>query len=151
MFNKFEKKMFEAARREAELSDFDQFHVGAVITYNGNIISRGHNSIKTHPVQKKYNKKYRKFNNKDGKMIMDTIHAEMAACLNISYVQGLDIKNWNKVKIFIYRIAPGLKNGYGCAKPCPACSNMLRDLGIKNIYYTDDDGYCYMYMDYEMK
>lgn len=143
-FNNFEKRMFEMAKKEAELSDFDQFHVGAVITYNGNVIGRGHNSDKTHPMQKKYNKAYRVFNNQDGKPIKDSIHAEMAAVLNITYVQSLNIKNWNNVKIFIYRIAPGLPNGYGSARPCPACMHMLRDFNISNVYYTDKYGYSYL-------
>ena len=59
----FDKKMFHQAYIEATKSTFDRFHVGAVIAYKGHIIGRGHNSTKTHPMQQRYDMKYRAFNN----------------------------------------------------------------------------------------
>lgn len=29
------------------------------------------------------------------------------------------------------------------ARPCPACMSAIKELGIKNIYYTTDNGYAY--------
>ena len=29
------------------------------------------------------------------------------------------------------------------ARPCPSCMAAIKDLGIKNIYYTTNDGYSY--------
>ena len=29
------------------------------------------------------------------------------------------------------------------ARPCPACMAAIKDFGIKNIYYTTDDGMAY--------
>ena len=37
-FTNFEKRMFLAARAEAEKSDYDRFHIGCVITYKNKII-----------------------------------------------------------------------------------------------------------------
>lgn len=29
------------------------------------------------------------------------------------------------------------------ARPCPSCMAAIRDIGIKHVYYTTDDGYAY--------
>ena len=31
----------------------------------------------------------------------------------------------------------------GMADPCPSCMAAIRDLGIRDIYYTTNDGYVY--------
>ena len=100
--------------------------------------------ITVHPVQKRYNKRYRHFNNDNGKMICDSMHAEIAALQSIPEQQLLSIKNWSKVSVYVCRIATGLKDRYGCAKPCEACMNCLIDYGITNIYFTDWGGYGYL-------
>ena len=53
---KFDEKMFAAAHKEDEKSDFDSFHMGCVIVYKGAVLAKGCNSDKTHPMQAKYNK-----------------------------------------------------------------------------------------------
>ena len=63
-FSKFDERMFHAAHIEAEKSEYKRFHVGCVITYKHTIIGRGHNSNKSHPMQKEYNQ-YRNFNNNE--------------------------------------------------------------------------------------
>lgn len=140
----FDLRMFYQAKVEATKSTFDRFHVGAVMAYKGHIIGRGHNSSKTHPMQQEYDIRYRDFNNHaNGEFIRHSIHAEVACLNSISYVVGRDV-NWSKVKIYVYRMAPGKKLGYGLAKPCPACMAALRDYGIRKVYYTDDDGLSYL-------
>lgn len=145
-FSKFDMKMFNEAKKEAEKSTFNRFHVGCVITYKGHIIGRGFNSAKSHPRQKLYNNRYRDFNIANGQCINHAVHAEMSALNSISYTTGIQI-DWSKVKVFVYRICPGKKRGYGCSKPCPACMAAIRELGIKKICYTDDDGYAYLQLD----
>ena len=130
-FTNFELRMFEAAKAEAEKSDYDRFKLG------------GKNGNKSHPMQRKYNRLYRKFNCTDGQYIHDSVHAEISAITSIPYVVGKDV-DFSKVKIFVYRICKGKKYGYGNARPCDACMNAIRELGIKNVYYTDDDGYAYL-------
>lgn len=142
-FSNFEKKMFLAARAEAEKSTFDRFNLGCVITYKGHIIGRGFNSDKSHPMQKKYNNRYRSFNIGDGQCVNHALHAEMSAINSIPFTIGIQI-DWSKVKVFVYRISTGKPLGYGMARPCPACMNAIRDLGIRRVYYTDDDGYSYL-------
>ena len=145
-FTNFDMRMFQYAKLEAEKSDFHRFHIGAVIVYNKTIIGKGCNSDKTHPMQKKYNNLYRTFNNEYGGFIKHSIHAEIAAITSIPYVIGKEV-DFNKAKIYIYRISPGKKRGYGRAKPCKACLNAIRDLGIKNVYYSDEDGFNYLYLE----
>ncbi len=138
--SKFDKRMFAAARKIAETSDFKSFHTGCVVVYKKHIIGIGANSDKTHPMQAQYNK-FRKFNKtKNG--IKHSIHAEIAAINSISYVIGRDI-DWSKVKMYIYRICPGHESGQGLSKSCPACQAAIQDLGIKHVYYTTDDGFAY--------
>ena len=135
--------MFDQAKLEAEKSDYERFKLGCVITYKHTIIGRGRNGNKSHPMQRKYNRRFRKFNCTRGQYIHDAVHAEIAAIANIPYVVGKDV-DWSKVKVFVYRICNGKELGYGNAKPCPACMNAIRELGIKNVYFTDDDGYSYL-------
>lgn len=142
-FTNFEIRMFEFAAQEARKSDYYAAKLGCIMTYGHKIISRGHNSNKSHPLQKKYNRRYRNFNNSTGKYIHDSLHSEIDAITKIPYVIGKDI-DWSKVKIFVYRISPGNELGYACAKPCEACMAMIKDCGIRHIYFTDNEGYSYL-------
>lgn len=137
--SKFDYKMFDKARQIAQTSTYDAHNLGCVITYKGHIIAMGANSNKSHTMQKKYNKKYRKFN-KSPKMILDSLHAEMACITKIPYplLQTID---WKKAKIYVYRICKGKSLGQGMARPCESCRAAIRDLGIRKIYYTTDSGY----------
>jgi deoxycytidylate deaminase len=133
-------RYFDMAREVAENSDFGAIKIGCVLVYQGKILAVGHNSRKTSPAQKRYNR-YRQFN-KGTKPIQHSNHAELAAIKSVQYTVAQDI-DWKRVKMFIYRIAPGLPNGMGCAKPCPGCMRLIKDTGIQDIYYSDNDGYCY--------
>lgn len=137
--NKKDYRFFEIARQEALKSDFDRFHIGCVIVYKGHIIGRGSNSDKTHPLQKKYNKE-RKFNKSGSKPIKHSVHAEIAALSSIPYPIQESI-DWNKVKLYTYRICSGKPLGQGLSRCCDACLAALRDKGIKHIYYSTTDGF----------
>lgn len=139
--SKFDYKMFDAARRVAETSNFDSFHLGCVIVYRHKIIGSACNSKKTHPMQKKYNRKYRKF--KHGhKPIVDSLHAEIAAINSIPYPIAQQI-NWKEAAIYVYRICNGKSLGHGLARPCKACLNAIKDIGIGHLYYTGEDSFVY--------
>lgn len=129
--NKREKSMFNIAREMSKLSDFNGPHLGSVVVCGKTIISTGYNSHKTRPLQQKYNI-YRHFDN-CGKAIPSQ-HSEIGA---LSHLIGKEI-DWKNVSIFTYR---ELKNGRrACSRPCPACRKLITDLGIKNIYYIDENG-----------
>ena len=139
----YDLKMFEQAKIEAESSDYKPFKLGCVIAYKGHIIGRGHNSNKSHPMQKKYNRKYRHFNCERGEFVHDSVHAEVSAITDVRWAVGKDV-DWSKASIYVFRISHGRSTGFGCAKPCPACLGMIRDVGIKRIFYTDNEGYSYL-------
>lgn len=124
------------ARQVASVSDYPKIHVGCVATYHGQLIGIGCNSNKTHPTQKFYNK-YRD----DSDEILPKLHAEIN-CIN--QIKGLNI-NFSKVKLYIYRI--GNDRDFRLARPCPSCMAAIKDLGIKNIYYTTNVGYCHEQID----
>ena len=104
---------------------------GAVIVKNDEIISTGYNSYKTRPLQHRYNI-YRNFKNYESSI--PSQHAEIGA---LSHLIGKEI-DWSNVSIFTYR---ELKNGKrACSRPCVACMSLIKDLGIKNIYFIDENG-----------
>ena len=125
---------FTHAKHIALLSDYNRVHIGCIAIYNGSIISVGWNKNKTHPLQKYYNR-FRNFN--ETSKTIHSIHAEIDC---ISKIQYMDIR-WDKVKIFVYR--ERLDGIMGMARPCMACMAYIRDMGIKNIYYTTDDGFAH--------
>lgn len=127
-----EYKYFRKARQVALISDFYKTHVGCVAVYQGNIIGMGCNCNKTHPVQKFYNK-YRK----QSDSMLPKLHAEIN-CINS--IRHLNI-NFSKVKLYIYRIRKD--KPLGMSRPCPSCMAAIKDLGIKDIYYTTNDGYAH--------
>lgn len=144
-FTKFDKKMFAKAREIADTSDFPHFHLGCVITYKHHILATASNSNKTHPKQKYYNHRYREFR-KGSKPCCHSVHAEMAAINLIPYPIGVQI-DWKDVNVYVYRIAPGLPNQRGMARPCAACLAAMTELGIRNFYYSTDGGYAYERLD----
>lgn len=141
----FDKKMFDKARLVAEKSTYKYHNIGCVIVYHRRIIATAANSTKSHPMQKHYNRLYRKFHITE-KPIHDGAHAEILALSHIkkTVTDLLDKKDdWGAVKIYTYRICPGHSSGMGLARPCPACYAALIDKGIKHIYYTGDNKFVY--------
>ena len=132
MLSNTDYKYFQKAHQIATISDYKKTHVGCVAVYQGQVIGLGCNCNKTHPIQKKYNR-YRK----PSDSMLPKLHAEIS-CLN--QIKHLDI-NFSKVKLYIYRIRKD--QPFGMARPCPSCMAAIRDLGIRNIYYTTNDGYAH--------
>ena len=132
MLSKIDYKYFSKARQIAGISDFKKIHIGCVAVYQGQIIGLGCNANKTHPMQKFYNRYRQQTDN-----LLPKLHAEIS-CLN--QIKHLNI-NFTKVKLYIYRIRKD--QPYGMARPCPSCMAAIKDLGIRNVYYTTDNGYAY--------
>ncbi|MGN0246519.1 MAG: hypothetical protein ACI4DK_11250 [Lachnospiraceae bacterium] len=133
---KSHKAYFKAAKAVSELSDFKRVNVGAVAVYGHRIISSGCNSLKTNPTQKKYN--IYRF---EGDVGAHTIHAELQCLLPLMDNKDID---FSRVSLYIYRQH---KNGkLALARPCPSCFQMIKDLGIKKIWYSTEDGYACEYI-----
>ena len=132
MLRDIDHRFFQKARQIADISDYNRIHIGCVAVYQGQIIGLGCNTNKTHPTQKFYNK-YRT----PSDYMLPKLHAEISC---ISQIKNLDI-NFSKVKLYIYRIRKD--QPFGLARPCPSCMAAIKDLGIRDIYYTTNDGYAY--------
>ena len=122
---------FAAAKSVSELSNFPRVKIGCIAVYKHKIISSGFNSRKTSPIQKKYNA-YR--------FSADTphcIHAEISCLKPLIGREDIDFKN---VELFLYRetadkqLAP--------SRCCDSCMKLIKDLGIRHINYTTENGYC---------
>ena len=135
MISKSDTKYFEKARSIALVSDFKKTHVGCVAVYQGSVIGIGCNTNKTHPMQMRYNR-YRK-NKYVSEIFAPKLHAEINC---ISAIRHMNI-DFSRVKLFVYRIRND--QPFGIARPCPSCLAAIKDLGIRNIYYTTNEGYAH--------
>lgn len=135
MIRNSDYKYFDKARKIAMISDFKNIHVGCVAVYQGNIIGIGCNCNKTHPFQKHYNKYRLKSNNKNE--LLPKLHAEIN---RINSIKHMHI-NFSKVKLYIYRVRKD--QPYGLSRPCPSCMAAIKDMGIRNIFYTTNCGFAY--------
>lgn len=128
---KREMSHFKVARAVSELSDHPNYKIGAAVVLKHRVISSGTNSdTKTHPLQKHYNK-YRFTADSPHKC-----HAELLALLPLMK-EDVDL---SYASIFVYREH---KNGKpAMSRPCRSCMQLIKDCGIKRIFYSTEDGYC---------
>lgn len=133
---KKQKSFFEAAKIVSTMSDFDRVHIGCVVTDGSHrIISSGCNSTKTHPLQKQLNKERFDLDSNH------SLHAETAALLPLMK-EDVD---FSRVEIYTHR---NFKDGrLAMARPCVSCMKLIKDLGVKKIWYTTTDGYACEYVD----
>ena len=103
---------FKLARNVSKLSTY-KIKVGAVIA-NHKPISIGYNTDKSHPPSLK-----------------PTTHAEMKAILNAGSVESLRGRS-----IYVYREFMNTNPAF--ARPCMECLKVLKDVGIRKIYYSID-------------
>lgn len=127
------------AKQSCSYSDFTKARLGSVLVYKGQVMSVGWNSNKTNPLQKSLNK-LRGFD-PEASSAHNSLHAETACLIK---ARDLDI-DWAKASLFVYRIK---KDGSsGLSRPCPGCMSYIRSMGIKDIYYSTDNGWCYEKVD----
>lgn len=126
---------FNLARNACYYSDFMKARLGAVLIYKGKVMSVGWNSTKTSPLQRQLNR-YRGYD-VDASEAHNTLHAEVA-CL--TKARDLDI-DWGRASIFVYRIKKD--ESAGLARPCKGCQALIKSMGIKNIYYSTENGWAY--------
>lgn len=127
---KSDYKYFYKAGQSAQLSSYHKSPTGCIAVYHGNIIAAGCNCNKTHPTQKFYNR-FRETPN----TLPPKLHAEIS-CINS--IKNLNI-DFSKVKLYICRIRRD--QPFGLSRPCPSCMAAIKDLGIRDIHYTTNDGY----------
>ena len=130
MIGKTNKAYFRAAKAVSELSDYPRHKLGCVVVKGHRVVSSGHNhKHKCHPLQAKLDtEKYEV--SCPGKL-----HAEIMALLPLIR-DKVDLKG---TAIYIYRQH---KNGtLAMARPCSSCQKVIKELGIKKVFYTIENGY----------
>jgi len=100
-----------AAIKESEKSKH-RFKLGAVIARGNRVLTKAHNSRKTHP--------------RFGVGDYNTLHAEAYAIYK-AVRRGIDLRG---TTIYVYR-----KNN-NLAKPCPCCMGLIHKYGIKEVVYS---------------
>lgn len=131
------ERFFRFAREAAKKSDYcgsgSSPHLGAVAVYKGSIVAEAFNTNKTSPLQAQYNV-YRYHN----PSLPPKQHCENLLVQRLRWKFG-DSLDWSRVHIYIYR---ELKDGtLAMARPCRSCFHLLRDLGVRKVYYTTENGY----------
>ena len=102
--------------------------VGAVLLKKNKVIATAVNlERKSHPLQAKFAKRV-------GLWQKIYLHSEIAALIKAR--EDADT-------IVVARVNP--QNKMRNAKPCKICALALEEAGVKNIYYSTDDGFMYKY------
>ena len=111
---------FRLARLESLKVDF-RARIGAVLVKRNKVVSIGRNyPKKTHPMIYRIDK-------------FKHIHAEIDAII------GTDRRFADNSVMYTYR---ELKDGtLANSKPCNMCAELLKELGVKKVYYTHSQGY----------
>lgn len=133
---KSHRAYFKAAKAMADIAEAKRAKLGCVAVYGHRIISSGCNSFKTSPIQKKYN--IHRFEGDAGR---HELHAEVQCLLPLIGRNDID---FSRVSLYIYR--EHKNKSLAMSKPCPSCMSLIKELGIKKIWYTTEDGYACEYV-----
>lgn len=110
---------------------YERVKMVAFVVVKNKIISFGVNSEKTSAAQHYWRCRVDNENNVD--FVYDKTHAEVAAIKKIH--PSFD---FSRAEIFV--CSRKKNREYRVARPCPICEGMLREIGIKKIYYTTGNG-----------
>lgn len=120
---------FRSAKMISLSSDYPRIHIGCVVVSKHNIVSTGCNSrTRTHKLQSELNRK--RFSSDS----LGMMHAEVAALLPL--INKTDLTN---ATLYIYR--ESCNGELAMCRPCKGCMSLIRELGIKKIFYTTDSGF----------
>lgn len=128
-------RYFNQAKQVANQSDFPRVHIGAIVVYKHQVISRGCNTFtRTHRIQSQLNRK--RFNADSSGML----HAEVAALLPV-------INKFNLEEAVLYLYRENKLGELAMCRPCKGCMSFIKACGIKKIYYTTCDGCAEEYLE----
>jgi len=125
-------KFFNVAREMAKLSTWSEVpceQVGAIIVLRNEIIAASYNRKKTNPFQAHWA-------TVAGRPQAIYPHAEISCLAKL--VHNKQTADLHLAKVYVFRET---KVGLGLAKPCDICTPALKYYGVKNVFYTTDNGY----------
>ncbi len=114
-FSKREIYLMAKAEKIAMMSELPNRH-GCIVAVRRKIVGLGWNKGKTHPAA--------------SKTISQHIHAELAAII------GVNAKDLRGADIFVARKMRGKGQDLGMSRPCKHCLELIRQAGVKWMYYT---------------
>jgi deoxycytidylate deaminase len=97
----------------------NKFKLGAALTHKNMLISTGSNSYKTHPLMHRRTE-------------WPFLHAEQSAIIR----NGID--NCEGRDLYVVRILKNLD--YATSYPCEVCQQLIKDVGVRNVFYIDERG-----------
>lgn len=126
ILNTMLRRQLEAAKAVAMAGpgvggrNHNRFKIGAVLFGSRGVVNAKHNSYKTHPMLTKYTN-------------FPFLHAETACILG----EGLD--HCHGLDLIVVRLFNG-SNSLALAKPCNVCQEVIKEAGLRNVYYSNNNG-----------
>jgi deoxycytidylate deaminase len=120
-------RYLKLAEAVSKFSDYKPYKIGCVLVYKKQILSVGHNTNKSHPIQKEYNS----FRNLYGSNINHKAHAEVI-CVSRAMKLGVDLSNCT---LYIFR--QHKDKTWAMARPCAGCMEFIKDQKISTIVFTN--------------
>lgn len=117
-------KFLNMALEESTRSTYTRVKIGAVITQDNKVISKGANLSTSHPVQAYWNR----ITNREAPA--NNLHAEMNALVRAKR------SGESLVGATIYIARLDRNNQLSQCRPCVACMAALKDAGIRTIIHT---------------
>ena len=111
------------AKKQAEKSVFKRARVGAVIVKGKRLLSSGWNYIG-----------YSKY--LPNRPYPESIHAEQEAILGLLRER----RQGEMVGADIYVCRVNCAGNAKLARPCPVCTNLIKSVGIRRVFYTNEYG-----------
>jgi len=110
--------------------------LAASLVIRNDIVSIGQNSIKSHPLQKKFAKN------------IEAIfkHAEVDCIINA--LRHVDAEQLSKATLYIHRVKKQTKDSVewsdGFAEPCIGCKQAIKHFNIKRVIFSSDENKSYI-------
>lgn len=131
----FLRKALEVAETASGLRG--RYRTGALIVLGNEIISKGTNSVKSHPFAKAFSKHPEAI----------YLHAEHDAILKAS--RKLGKRDWHKARLYVARTTKS--SVFGLAKPCNGCACAINHFKIGLVVYSLDASEHLGYVTYNTK
>lgn len=129
---KMNENIMRTLEKVAKNADEHWAKVSSAIVYKGRIVSIGTNKKKSHPFQARFGETEHSI----------FLHAEISAIKNA--LREISIDDMKKADLYVCRVKKEKQYSKqfvcGIAKPCCGCERAIVEFGIKNVYYTNNEG-----------
>lgn len=131
---KYHQKIFDYLEPLAIQSNEGWARLAAAVAYKGKIISTGVNSLKSHPFQKKWSR------NSESIFLHAENNAIHKAVKNEYLSPDFTLEGYDLYVMRMKKDGPDSSFRMGLARPCEGCQRCIAEFGIRNIFYTTNEG-----------